>query len=106
MYCVCVCVVLSHHHALIKTTTNRYSLVVKQEPNNARANAGLGSALATEGRNEEAVQYLERGAKLDPTLIPILRDSMIALYNRLQLKFPSRVEFVEGLRKWEGEGEG
>ena len=76
-----------------------YSVVVKQDPHNARAHAGLGNALAVEGRNEEAVKYLERSVELDASLIPLLRDSMVTLYLNLVSKQGDKA-FEERLRWW------
>ena len=76
-----------------------YSVVVKQDPHNARAHAGLGNALAVEGRNEEAVKYLERSVELDASLIPLLRDSMVTLYSNLVSKQGDKA-FEERLRWW------
>ena len=80
-----------------------YSVVVKQDPHNARAHAGLGNALAVEGRNEEAVKYLERSVELDASLIPLLRDSMVTLYLNLSSKQGDKA-FEERLRWWSDRG--
>ena len=77
-----------------------YSVVVKEDPHNARAHAGLGNTLAAEGRNEEALQYLERSVELDSSLIPLLRDSVLALYQHHITKRGTSEKISERVRWW------